>query len=157
MTRTFPLKAIFRVVGTSFEQRPDVINALSVGDTLMLSPDESNPHDANAIEVRTPDGAMVGFVPGNLAERVLATLKHSPVIAKVEEVFYSRPPHSNAGLRISLSKSETPLGPIAVSTLSGRPLGSLVAKTETTVRYKAGASTFVVDLADVVLEPATKA
>jgi hypothetical protein len=59
------------VAGVSFRQTElrDVVE----GDVLQVVVDDENPHDANAVAVRTLDGTMLGFIPKALAPRLRAT------------------------------------------------------------------------------------
>lgn len=51
------------VAGTAYYQADEVRENLRVGQPLMLAREPANPHDALAIEVFTPEGAKLGYVP----------------------------------------------------------------------------------------------
>lgn len=63
-----PLPSVIPVSGVSFRQAElrDVVE----GDHLAVVATDSNPHDANACEVRTTSGSLLGFVPKSLAVRL---------------------------------------------------------------------------------------
>ncbi len=42
---------------------PDAIMKLRPGTRLLLKPDPANIHDANAIEIRTTAGLLLGYIP----------------------------------------------------------------------------------------------
>jgi hypothetical protein len=60
--------AVFRVVGVSFHK--EAVSKLKAGEALVLEYEDDNPHDANAIRIRTLDGAPIGYVPSDMARRV---------------------------------------------------------------------------------------
>lgn len=71
MTRPLHLPAVLKVSGVSFYQ--DVVTTLSKGRKLVAVVDDNNPHDANAVAVRTADlGELCGFIPASLASRLRA-------------------------------------------------------------------------------------
>jgi hypothetical protein len=53
----------FLVAGVSFGDRQAVLLGVNNGDRLDLVPEPDNPHDRNAISVRTSNGDSVGYVP----------------------------------------------------------------------------------------------
>lgn len=63
-----PLPSVIPISGVSFRQAElrDVVE----GDHLDVVATDSNPHDANACEVRTHSGSLLGFVPKSLAVRL---------------------------------------------------------------------------------------
>lgn len=71
MTRPLHLPAVLKVSGVSFYQ--DVVTTLSEGRKLVAVADDDNPHDSNAVAVRTADlGELCGFIPVSLAARLRA-------------------------------------------------------------------------------------
>ncbi len=66
-----PLPSVIPISGVSFRQAElrDVVE----GDHLDVVATDSNPHDANACEVRTHGGSLLGFVPKSLAVRLRET------------------------------------------------------------------------------------
>lgn len=66
--KALPLPCVIAVVGVSFRQ--DVVRSCKVGDGLAFVADDTNPYDAQAVEVRTGDGKVIGFVPKALAPRL---------------------------------------------------------------------------------------
>lgn len=65
------LPAVVPVSGVSFRQAE--LREVVEGDVLTAIAVEDNPHDADAVEVRTASGVLVGFVPKGLAGRLRAT------------------------------------------------------------------------------------
>jgi len=83
-TRPLPLNTILSVAGISFHQ--DVAATLRVGQELVLAHTPENRYDANAVEVRTTDGDLLGHVPAAVAGRLAGALPNGRWRAKVHEV-----------------------------------------------------------------------
>jgi hypothetical protein len=66
--RPCPLPFVSAVAGVSFRQ--EIVFACNAGDLLSVAAVDDNPHDANAVEVRTRHGELVGFIPSALAPRL---------------------------------------------------------------------------------------
>lgn len=66
-----PLPVVTAVAGVSFRQAE--LREVVEGDVLEVVVDDENPHDSNAVAVRTLDGTMLGFIPKALAPRLRAT------------------------------------------------------------------------------------
>lgn len=102
VVRPLPLPFGSNVAGVSFRQAElrDVVE----GDHLQVVAAEDNPHDANACEVRSGDGALLGFIPAALAERLRAT-GAGPWPATLDEVLRGE----TWGLRIKVHPAGTEL------------------------------------------------
>jgi len=74
---------------------------LRKGDILTLRPEPHNPHDKKAVEVLTPEGKKIGYVPKPQNEKV-AELLHSNVELKatIESVYMELPLYDRVGIRI---------------------------------------------------------
>jgi hypothetical protein len=60
-----------KVAGVSFRQSEIQSDEFSPGERLRLVPNPANPHDRNAIEVRTSDGkVMAGHIPKEIAAAI---------------------------------------------------------------------------------------
>ena len=99
--RPIPLPFISPVAGVSFRQ--EVLHGIIEGAKLSVVPVDDNPHDAMAVEVRTTDGEMVGFIPRQLAARLRAS-GSGPWHGDVKEVLR----RDTWGLRISVSEQDPP-------------------------------------------------
>lgn len=99
-----PLRLPFgsAVAGVSFRQAElrDVVE----GDHLTVVAAHDNPHDADACEVRTHDGVLLGFIPRALAGRLRAS-GQGPWPAVVDEVLRNQ----TWGLRITVHPTGTVL------------------------------------------------
>jgi hypothetical protein len=69
--RSLPFPFISAVSGVSFRQ--EIVCACRPGDQLAIVAVDDNPHDPNAIEVRTARGEMCGFIPAGIAPRLRAS------------------------------------------------------------------------------------
>jgi len=58
---------ITKVAGVTFENRQQIIRYLRKGQNISLVRDPANPHDSNAISVRTEMGESIGFLNRELA------------------------------------------------------------------------------------------
>jgi hypothetical protein len=96
------LPAIIAVAGVSFRQ--EELRSVVEGDVVTLVADDENPHDQNAVTVIAPDGAVLGFVPRQLAPRLRAT-GAATWPAKVREILR----HDTWGLRIEVFPTGTEL------------------------------------------------
>jgi len=61
------------IAGTGHYDASRVVARLEQSQRLMLQRQPDNPHDQLAIEIRTPDGVKLGYVPR----------KHNPVLARL--------------------------------------------------------------------------
>jgi len=61
---------ITKVVGVTFENRQANIQSLSLNDTLELNRELKNQYDPNAIKVTRSDGAQIGYIKRELAEKI---------------------------------------------------------------------------------------
>ena len=79
----------FNIAGVSYHQ--DVSAALSVGDPVVAVWDHGNKADSQAVQVSTPEGRVVGFVPAKtgLNARLCASGK-GPWAGKVVELIDGR-------------------------------------------------------------------
>jgi hypothetical protein len=109
--KPIPLPFISPVNGVSFRQ--EVLHGIIEGDKLTVVPVDDNPHDAMAVEVRTADGEMAGFIPKQLAARLRAS-GSGPWHGDVKEVLRN---DRSWGLRISVSEKD----PAAVAVLVPAP------------------------------------
>lgn len=81
--------------------------SLVPGEALLLLHDLQNPHDENALAVRTRDASpgdlhLLGFCPRYISEEVLPTLKEFPQQVQVE-VAHVNPPPAPAQMRLLCS------------------------------------------------------
>jgi len=106
-TRPLPLNTILSVAGISFHQ--DVAVTLRVGQELVLAHTPENRYDANAVEVRTTDGNLLGHVPAAVAGRLAGALPNGRWRAKVHEVLVGE----TTGVRLFLGP------PVGVGTTPG--------------------------------------
>jgi hypothetical protein len=65
-----------KVAGVSYRHSEIQSDGFSPGRRLRLIPDPANPHDVNAIEVRTSDGKlMAGYIPREVAALIAPSFK----------------------------------------------------------------------------------
>lgn len=96
MTRPLQLPAVSAVTGVSHRQA--VLRDIVEGDVLDIVAVDDNPYDADAVEVRRPNGEIAGFIPAALAPRLRAG-GAGPWIGVVEAVLRN----TTWGLRIKVA------------------------------------------------------
>lgn len=75
------------VVGQRFHKgATEAYERLTTGDELRLVPDPMNQYDANAIQVFTPEGQMLGFIPMDLSMLVMDLISRGLCSEEVEIV-----------------------------------------------------------------------
>lgn len=74
------------LVGEQYDGRQGTIAGLHPDDVLLVAPEPANPHDRNAVALRTPGGASVGYLPRACAAVVARWMRESgqDVSAKVK-------------------------------------------------------------------------
>ena len=95
-----------KLAGVSFDGRQEVARGLSVGAPLSLVREPSNPHDAHAVAVYTPDGVQIGYIRHQLALDLLARkvipadllVTHTYPLDRVAEAFETAA--SGQGLKV---------------------------------------------------------
>jgi len=76
------------VAGTRYGNRPEVVNNLAVGDSLLLVSEPTNLYDRNAVRVERLDGSQVGYIPRNLAALLAGSIQ-GPLQARVIKLDHS--------------------------------------------------------------------
>lgn len=68
----------FYIAGVKFHQYKSILNDITEGDNLMLSPEPTNKFDPNAIQIHFDNGgiaAFIGFVPKKFSGEVSALIE----------------------------------------------------------------------------------
>lgn len=94
--RPLPRNTIVMVAGVSFRQ--EAVRRVVEYDAVLIRHDQDNQHDANACEVVTVDGQMLGYVPRNLTARLAGVTPGGVWRGQVEEVLRG----DTTGLRVRL-------------------------------------------------------
>jgi single-stranded-DNA-specific exonuclease len=63
-----------KIVGVTFEDRQALLAQVKEGDRLRLRREPTNPHDPHAIQVRTDDGRVLGYLKAQLAGRLAPSM-----------------------------------------------------------------------------------
>ena len=63
-----------KIVGVTFEDRQALLAHVKEGDRLRLRREPTNPHDPHAIQVRTDDGRVLGYLKAPLAGRLAPSM-----------------------------------------------------------------------------------
>ncbi|KAL3162785.1 hypothetical protein ABBQ38_008603 [Trebouxia sp. C0009 RCD-2024] len=75
-----------RVVGVTFDTRAEYVRQLQVGDAVWLQIDQTNRHDAHAVQVLNSAGDQLGFIAARNSERVGKYIEVHSLEATVVEV-----------------------------------------------------------------------
>lgn len=78
-----------KVAGVTYENRQDVIAALSGAEPCRIEPEPTNPYDANALAVKvaTKDGIKhVGYVPRELAKKIAPLLDGENLMVTIQSI-----------------------------------------------------------------------
>lgn len=125
--RPVPLPFVSPVAGVSHRQ--DIVRTLAVGDPVRVQRDPHNPHDANAVKISTIDGHDLGFVPAELAAR-LVLRPEAAWAGSVEELLRKQ----TWGIRVRISAAALPTPATATAGLPARETGDAPAPTGTGTR-----------------------
>jgi len=85
----------FYVAGARFHELPKVIHDLSVGNTLKLVPEPTNPYDPNAIKIiyeTFEKSAFLGYVPAKFSSEISALMEISKLECVITELNPSAKP-----------------------------------------------------------------
>jgi hypothetical protein len=126
--RSFPLPFICPVAGVSFRQ--EVVCSTRAGDAVSVVAVDDNPHDPQAVEVRTARGELLGFIPSTLATRLRAGGGRS-WHGEITEVLQGQ----TWGLRVRVVSSEDAGGVVEVA---GGDEGDVLQKHEAADRESVG-------------------
>jgi len=87
------LMNIFSVAGYRFHEGPRVERRLKPGQIVHLIPEPDNPHDEFAVEIKTAEGAKLGYVPRQ-DNRAISRLLRSGMLllGRVEQIHPELPP-----------------------------------------------------------------
>ena len=85
------------LAGYQFYDGDRVVTSLEKGMRLTLRREPDNPCDRNAVEIMTPDGVKLGYLPRSSVESIARNLDRGiPVQAEISEV----DPHAESWRRI---------------------------------------------------------
>ena len=92
------------VAGVTFEGRQELIKMLNIGETVTLIREPNNPQDFNAIEVITDNGAHIGYINRELADKI-APIMDKPqyqkeIIGEIHSIYRIKNDPSICGVRI---------------------------------------------------------
>ena len=89
-----------RIAGVSFGNRQSTIALLKVGEEVLLIREAENVYDENAIRVYREDGNDLGFIPKELAAKLVSKFDQygQAVIARIVSIYSGYTPGSMRGV-----------------------------------------------------------
>ena len=97
----------FYVAGARFHELPKVIHDLSIGNTLKLVPEPTNPYDPNAIKIiyeTFEKSAFLGYVPAKFSSEISALMEISKLECEITELNPSAKPWEMC--KVAIKKKE---------------------------------------------------
>jgi hypothetical protein len=95
------------VVGVTFDGRQEFIKKLNIGEPISLIREINNPHDFNAIKVVTENGAHIGYINRELAEKIAPIMdkldNQKEIIGEIHSIYRIKNDTSIIGVSIKFS------------------------------------------------------
>lgn len=92
------------VAGVTFEGRQELIKKLNIGETITLIREPNNPQDFNAFKVITDNGAHIGYINRELAEKIASIIDkpqyQREIIGEIHSIYRIKNDASIFGVRI---------------------------------------------------------
>lgn len=94
----------FHVMGLIYDDREDNLRQVKIGDELAMVREPNNPHDPNAIMVKTVSGKMLGYVPRYVSEDLASRIDRGEKLKIVAVLKGERGGHGGVRLVVELSE-----------------------------------------------------
>lgn len=92
------------VAGVTFEGRQELISQLNIGETIKIIREADNQHHSNAIKIVTDNGAHIGYINRELADKIAPIMdKHrfqKEIIGEIHSIYRIKNEPSIIGVRI---------------------------------------------------------